>query len=204
MAIFTIEVNNSTNGGHVWMITKDNLRGRWDFGRTAHRNISQSAEGTKQLARVVRTIPGMFIQVDTEKWIGRIFDPLKETEEGREIFAKITQVYKQYESEFGLGRVGLVDAREFVFNDANELKEWMYRMRQAVDSKNASAVGDEMPSIRDIEKAPGGILNNLGSDVDTKPKEDPNDNRPIKYRNVVKVPPNYRPKREEEAPASAD
>lgn len=205
--IFTIEINNENNGGHFWSPTGEALRGRWDFGRTAHRNISQDAEGMKQLARIVRLIPGMFVQVDIESWTGRIFDPMNETEEGREQLAKIKQVYKQNESEFGTEDFGLAKTREFQFDTADELKEWTFRMAQAVAAKNATVVdgSEDMPSPEQIAKTmPGGLLNNPGIEIETKPKPDPNDARPLKMRDQVKVPANYKPVREEEASAASE
>ena len=195
----TVEVANVTNSGHVWPFTQETLRGRWDFQKTAHRNISMDAEGMKRLAREVGSIPGLFIQVDDEQWKGRIFDPLKETPEGQKIWDKCNSVFKLYGHEFEESKLHKTVERDL---SADELKHWLEKMVQGVQSGNLEVVAGsaELPTPAEVLKMPGRISNNVWGELqETKEKEDPNDPRPMGHRNDVKVPASHKPK-----PATAD
>lgn len=188
---YVVEVATATNSNVLWPFTQDMMRGRWDFGRTAHRSISQDNEGMKTLAREVRSIPGLYVMVDKDTWTGRLFDPMVETEDGRKIKEKLDKVYKQYPVEFG-GQHEMFKTKEVELT-ADTLKHWLEKMVQGVSSEVFVVVpgSEELPTMDEVLSMPGRISNNLMSGkLDMKEKDDPNDPRPLSFRDSVRKPPN--------------
>lgn len=128
------------------------IRGRWDFHKVAGRF---SHDAMKMLNQATDIIPGECIAVDIENRTCRLFDPLRETERGRELWAKIEPIVAEYQGHFECG----TKLREpVVIADCNEdtLKTWLYYMRRAVDAGHAKVISKrEIPPLEKIRALPG-------------------------------------------------
>jgi len=132
--------------GHV------HIRGRWDFTKVAG---LFSHDSMKALNQITSIIPGEYLAVDVKSRTCRLYDPMRETEKGRELWKKLSPIIEQYAGHFSCG----TDLREpVVIPDCNEdtLKTWLYYMRRAVDAGLAKVVGNNrLPELDEIKALPG-------------------------------------------------
>lgn len=146
--IFAIEINGPKNECALFLGRR--LRGRWDYSRVMHRDKSN---GHKRLATNVQVIPGMCIEVDTDKRAGRIFDALAETRDGRAIFDRMKAVIDQHSAEFdGNIQPHPTSNHELTFD---ELKDWAWQMSELVTQGYATVIAGTMPSKEAIRGWPG-------------------------------------------------
>jgi hypothetical protein len=128
------------------------VRGRWDFNHVAGRFTHDSM---KALNKATSVIPGECLAVDPKARTCRLFDPLRETPQGRKIWQAIKPIIERYASHFECG----TSLREpIVYTDCDEdrMKTWLYYMRRAVDSGLAVVVGNrELPTLEEIKALPG-------------------------------------------------
>lgn len=152
MARYIIEIAGPRNERHCFGPIGQTLRGRYDFSNIAHRDKSESM---KALSRV-SVIPGICVELDTDKAIGRVFDPLRETEEGRRKWAEISAVVREYQFEFG-NATQLMETQEYSELSQDDIKTWMFEMRKVVDAGYARMISEaKLPSSVEIRtKVPG-------------------------------------------------
>lgn len=129
------------------------LRGRWDFGKTAHRDKGEGS-WLKELAYEVQQIPGIVIAVNTTKMQGLVYDPLS-VAPGAAILQKVNELRRRiegagYEIQGAWPRVD----RKL---DVNTLKEWLYWMRRILDRGEAEIVpgSGQIPTLEAIQAMPG-------------------------------------------------
>jgi len=149
--------------GHV------RIRGRWDFNKVAGRF---SHESMKAINKITSIIPGECLAVDIEAKRCRLFDPLRETEKGQALWAKIAPIIDEYHSHFQCGS-GLREPIVRDNCDADTIKTWLYYMRRAVDANYAKVLGNKpLPSLDEIKAMPGrreiGFFANTQYDTDEK------------------------------------
>lgn len=156
--ILCIEINGPKNESALFLGRP--LRGRWDYSRVMHRDKSP---GHKRLATTVPVIPGMCVEVDTDKRTGRIFDALMETREGRQAFERMKVVIDQHPQEFD----GNVHPHPTAVHEltVDEIKDWAWHMSELVSTGFATVLAGTMPGKETIRKWPGKRLrdpNNTG------------------------------------------
>lgn len=128
------------------------LRSRWNHA-AASRQGSASASLTELMA-VAPDIPGMAIALDVKNRIGKVFDPLRETEDGRAIWSRMKPVLDANPDLCGPDtQPQKTSMRENMDEDA--MKTWLWEMRKLVDSGVATVVSGQMPEKEQIRKLPG-------------------------------------------------
>jgi hypothetical protein len=175
MAETIIEISGGKNDSVYWPITSDRLRGRWNSVHTAGFQLSP---WLSDIVRIAPTIPGIHIALDIQERKARIFDPLVETDEGRELWAQLEPVYKSRKP----GKVRLMDTSVFADLSDDAVKTWAFNMRSLLDGKMAAKVsGPELPSASEIrKKMPGRRETKLGSNYPWSDKERFTDTVPSK------------------------
>lgn len=156
----TIEIAGDQNQGHVFAPLGEKLRGRWDTARAPRRGMS---EGLAELLSAVPVIPGecLMLEITGKKMEGRRFDPLRETPDGKQLWAKIEPIIARHQREFGnirrLREPAIHKLSEFGDDGTGLVKDWLWAMRQAVAAGHARLVdgSDELPSIEKIRAMTG-------------------------------------------------
>ncbi len=131
---------------------RNGLRGRWDFGKTAHRDKSEG--WIKEIAFSVPVIPGMVIAVNDSLMMGSVYDPLS-LPDGAVILQKVNDIRKQYEGAGFEPQQAWPTVKQKL--DINGLKEWLYWMRRILDRGDAIPVPGSatMPDLETIRARPG-------------------------------------------------
>lgn len=152
MAKYLIELQGPNDERVMFApIGKQPLRGRLDSG-----NINGRRLLPVQIAffSQVKTVPGLVLELDTEKKRGRYFDPLGETEAGRTILRKINSIFERSElRQVTGGEKKAWDTAEYKLN-TDSVKEWAFHMRTLIDCDLAKpAPGSTMlPEAEEILK----------------------------------------------------
>lgn len=153
MSKYCIEIAGKQNEQAKFSPTGDKLRGRWTASNVAHRD---KGEAMKAMSRI-EAIPGQYVELDTNKKQGRIFDPLSETPEGKRIWKEVEDVLRRFQSVFG-GRKRLETPKVVSELSADQVKTWAFHMRTLIDTGMARYVAgsDELPDVQTIRhKWPG-------------------------------------------------
>lgn len=150
MAVYRIEVAGPQNQGLAFAPYGGRLRGRWESSRVAHFDKS---EGMKALSQIP-VIPGICIELDTDKHYAKIFDPLRETPQGQVVWRQVSGVLERYQTEFGSMRE-LMEPKEYRDLSQDDVKTWAFEMRKALDGNLARYVEpcDRMPTADEIRFA---------------------------------------------------
>jgi hypothetical protein len=133
--------------------TGETLRGHWSHAVTGGRSVHESIS---QLHSVAPEIPGIYLSLDVHARVAKRYDPLRDTEEGRQLWAKIDDVLKRFPE--ALGQMQPWDAAVYTELDDNQVKTWLYEMRKLVDDGLARVVPGSMPmpDRERIRTLPGG------------------------------------------------
>lgn len=158
MAVYVIEINGPQNESAIFLPLRQRLRGRWDFSKTHHR---EKSDEMRSLAVAAPVIPGICVALDTEKRQGVVFDSLAETEQGREVFRRIQQVYERFPAVFDQ-KIETWPKAEHKLN-VDEAKTWAHYMRQLVTDGYATSLKTELPSAEQIARWPGRRLRDPGN-----------------------------------------
>lgn len=192
MALYTIEFVNDGNSGHIWAPSNERIRGRFSFANVAHRDIGSDA--LKEMSRSIRFVPGQYVQIDTEQFIGRVIDPLGETRDGKETWDKIDTIIRRHIGEFGspMKPIPLTEVKLSV----NQMKEWLYEMARCIETGKAQVVpgSDEILTVEQARKVPGKRRRDIFNTGDQRGTGKPDDDRLAKFTDEVKVPAGYGPK----------
>lgn len=120
---------------------KERLRGRWNASKVAHRDKQRGNVGAlqRELSQI-ESIPGLFLALDTDKMEAARFDPLRETEDGKKLWARITAIYRKH-----LSNEPRLLEPQFIRNmSADDVKTWAWCLRELVDCHLAQyATGSE-------------------------------------------------------------
>ena len=157
---FTIEIADRLNRSHQFDPLNKSLRGRYSFANVAGQDMT---EALRQLS-AVQIIPGIRLSVNLTARTLRMFDPLADRENA-DVMRQIKNIVHAYPGLLGSAHTRAWD--EWTKEDAtdDELKDWMYWMRIAVDIGSAVMVPGslELPSIQFIRtKVPGRRRRNYG------------------------------------------
>ena len=144
------------NSNLLFAPLNEKLRGRWDTAKTAHRDPGEAA---KALARF-HIIPGLYLELDADLkslvGVGRCYDPLRETAEGRAMWTQLEVVFRQYPELGGPFELLKPIERQLA---ADGIKEWAYWMRRLIDGEKAIYVSGsgtaQLPSLDEIRRWPG-------------------------------------------------
>lgn len=147
MAKFTVEISCKNNESVIFNPTKERLRGRLDSRNTAGR---RPLPVQQEIFSRVSLIPGILVELDTDKQTGRCIDPLGETASGREILETINSVMRRNQATTG----GEKKAWEPTTHKLNQdrIKEWAFHMRSLIDCECAVYVpgSQELPTCEKI------------------------------------------------------
>jgi hypothetical protein len=128
------------------------IRGRWDFNKVAGRF---QHEAMLAVNHVTSIILGECLAVDVKNRTCRLFDPLRETEAGRRMWAGIKPIIEQFKGHFQSG-TALREPTVIRDCDEDKLKTWLYYMRRAVDAGHAQVVSNSrLPLLEEIKALPG-------------------------------------------------
>lgn len=182
MARYIIEIAGRNNERHCFGPTGQTLRGRYDFSNVTHRDKS---EAMKAMSRV-GVIQGICVELDTDKGLGRVFDPLRETEEGRKKWTEVLAVLREYQFEFG-NVTQLMETQEYRDLSQDDVKTWMYEMRKVVDGGCARVISEsKLPSLADIRtKVPGKRIRDIWNSGEQTREE--GEGKLAKYADYVEV-----------------
>jgi hypothetical protein len=157
--ILSIEIAGPKNESVLFFGQR--LRGRWDYAATMNRDKSS---GHKRLALAAPVIPGIIVELDTDKKTGTVMDSLSETPEGRAVFGRISSVIEQFPIEFDGEMKPWPKAVSELSVDA--VKDWAHLMVSLVNQGYARNLRPQgMPTLETIAKWPGKRLrdpNNSG------------------------------------------
>lgn len=151
----SIEICGPQNECVMFDPTQNKLRGRWSHHVSSGRSMHESLSRVQAASSV---IPGMCVAITPQAASGRIFDPLRETEAGRDIWKRIAPILKAFENFFENGRP--VPQKDFASLTADDIKEWLFRMRQLVDTGMAVLTPESapLPTLAEIVAMPGKVL----------------------------------------------
>ncbi len=150
--IFEIEIASERNHSYSFAPTLEVLRGRWASANVAH---LEPGAVLRQVHQAAPIIPGMRVRVDVANRTLTVYDPLKETEEGQKIWARISAIFEQNEEVFGAD-IKPVDSSRVEFS-VDAVKEWLYWMRRAINAGHAikTPESSEIPTLEEVKKLPG-------------------------------------------------
>lgn len=153
MSLYCIEIDTPENGSILFAPTQVKVRGRWTAARVAHHDKS---EGMKALSRI-EAIPGQCISLDTDKRIGRIFESMAETPDGKRIWAEVQTVLRSVPVEFGDGEWKLHDPQMFDSLSIDDVKTWLFYMAGLMQAKQARVAANSppLPTQAEVRTLPG-------------------------------------------------
>jgi len=160
MPIYKVEVNGPHNESLIFSPARSKVRGRWSFAKVNHRD---KGEAMKMLAMAAPEIPGMAIELDTEKRKARIYDLLTEPE-SRSVLKACNDVFKQYPAEFdGSEKKPQETVRYELTQD--DVKTWLFVISQTVASGLAVALpsSEAIPGDEVVRLMPGKRLRDPGN-----------------------------------------
>jgi hypothetical protein len=128
------------------------LRGRWSAAAVAY---ADKSEGMKAMS-AVSIIPGIHIWLDVKERKAGIYDPLRDTDDGRRVWADVKRILDRYSFAFG----GPFEPWQPVTREnltIDDIKDWAFHMRTALDGNLAQYVpgSDQLPTIDKIRSMPG-------------------------------------------------
>lgn len=128
------------------------LRGRWSSSVVAYADKSEALKSMSS----VPIIPGIHIWLDVRERKAGIYDPLRDTDEGRRIWTDVKKILDRYAFAFG----GPYAPWEPVTQDnltIDDIKGWAFHMRTALDGGLAQYVpgSEQLPTIDKIKAMPG-------------------------------------------------
>lgn len=156
MAKVVIEICGKQNQSYQFSPLEEKVRGRWDSARAPQRGRSS---GLGELLMAAPVIPGEYILCDLSKMEGHRFDPLRETDEGRQLWAEMEPIIRRHEREFGqalkLREPSIQKLSENGENGGILIKDWLWAMARAVHGGHARLVSGELPTFEQISAMPG-------------------------------------------------
>jgi len=186
MSVFVVEVDGANNESLRFAPVMRTLRGSWAASRVAQNDMN---DAMKSISTVPK-IPGMRIKIDTSERSAIIYDPLAETEEGRQIWEKLLPKLKDHEPFFGAIQR---PCKSFVVRNMsdNDLKTWMYHLRLGSEAGllQPAEGSPPLPAMDAIKSQTGGIrVSLMASNVNALPEAE-------RYRDVVEAKSESKPEK---------
>lgn len=149
---YVIEVASKTNQNLRFGPLGVVLRGRWDHSRAARFPLSETAQ-LGGLFEAAPVIPGQHIYVDLDKSVAGAFDPLRVTESGRRMWAKIESHFRKVEGR----TLQPADTIELTNLGPDQIKDFLYWMVRTVEDNKAEVVDSSarLPSLEEVKQMPG-------------------------------------------------
>lgn len=167
MAETVIEIYGECNRSVHFGLENRRLRGHWSLRVSAG---FATAPEFAQLQSTAPEIPGICIGLDIDKRTARIFDPLRETQAGRELWRQIEPILNQHPDVLPKGKPWPEVKRDRLTDD--EVKTWAFEMRSILDCGLGKYVsGPELPDAESIKsQMPGKRKRHLLSTIQWKPE----------------------------------
>ena len=144
---FTIEVGDDKGRNPLFGPAHQQLRGRWS------RELMIGTISGKQALSKMPDVPGLYIEVNTEKKAARIYDPLAEPK-NKKLLDTVTPLFKEIVGEDGRPWEPIIRTSM----TETELKTWTYYCWRMVNDNNPCArlIDGELPeTIEDVLELPG-------------------------------------------------
>mgnify|MGYP006921333218 CR=1 FL=1 len=144
---YAIEIASNGNDSVIFNPLGIRLRGRLDSKNNA---TKKPLDFQRTMFGQVAIIPGIVIELDTEKKEGRTYDPLRETEAGRAIIDKINRLFERNQAITGGKKEAWATSTYKLRQD--EVKEWAFHMSGLVEGGYAILVpgSPQLPSAEDV------------------------------------------------------
>jgi hypothetical protein len=165
---FTVEVCGEQNEGLLFLPLAQVLRGRWDFSKKMC--IGRAIEEPLRSLSEVGRIPGIQISVDYDRKRIVVFDPLG-NKDNAETLQAINGAAQRGEHLFGGSKVRPQETVTMSDCDQDTLKDWMYWIRRALDSKNMTVISGSVGTLDEIKAMPGKRRTNYGTSSNLKEDE---------------------------------
>ncbi len=147
-------------------LSGSDVRGRWDTARLSRRPQRMRDLGTTG-NRIPSPIPGAMLEIDVRRKHVRLFDPLKETEAGREVLAEYNRVASTTPA-LKKDCIGFT-AVEFDVDD-DQLKTLLLEILRKKDSKCIDMITGTLPTAEQVNRLPGHELYDPSNPGDDKPR----------------------------------
>lgn len=151
------------------------IRGRWDTARMARRKWDGDKRrvGTRDFGtagnRLPSPIPGAMLAVNIRRKKIRLFDPLMESQEGKDILKDYNEVIKDIPAlRNGNSEIVGFDAIEYDVTD-DQLKTLLIELLRKKDSKCIDLIDGELPTAKQIDSLDGHELYDPSNNSDDKP-----------------------------------
>lgn len=157
---FGVEIQAPYNRQVQFRLTLDTLRGRYD---SAINSGMGASEGMGALQRAFPIIRGECIEVDTTRKEAKIFCPYAKGESDGDKWERMNQLINGVPvvGKLNMGPRKATVAKEL---DADRLKEWMYEVRNLIDTNKAIELTgkgySEWPTMDAIKAMPGKVRKN--------------------------------------------
>jgi hypothetical protein len=150
--LYVIEVASKTNQNLKFGPLGVQLRGRWDHARAARFPLSETAQ-LGALFEVAPVIPGQHIYLDLDRNVAGAFDPLRETESGRRMWAKIEAHFRKAQGR----NVQPAEKVEISGLSPDQRKDFLYWMVRTVEDGKAEVVDSSapLPPLDEVKAMPG-------------------------------------------------
>lgn len=136
MGTFRIEIADKQNSNYLFAAIQSTIRGRATPANVASKDKNEFQKAFWGLG----DIPGQYIELDADKRIGRVIEPLADTDEGRELFKQICEVFERFPSQSG-GKPSLEPTKEIKLS-VDDVKTWAFEMAQCIETRKAVYVGN--------------------------------------------------------------
>lgn len=164
--LYGVEIKLPHNRNFIFGPTKTRMRGRYESAAVAGFN---TAEALGKLFRTFPVIRGMCIEVNTADRTLRIYDPYRETEQGRREWKQLSELIAAVPV---VGSMHMEPQEEYLIEGESvtddKIKDWMYEcvqiMHKAPGKNKAIPLTGEgyrtWPTLDEVRKMPGGRWNN--------------------------------------------
>ncbi len=155
--MFEIEIAGPNNENHQFGPTKHILRGRWSAHHVAE---FSKHDALNRIHKIAPVIPGMRVRVEKVKggsYTCSIYDPLRDTDEGRALWEKLRPACEGTPFFPGKGKIELPESVTFPMCDHDTVKTWMYAMVRVVDAGYGiiTKESNPLPTLEQVKAMPG-------------------------------------------------
>jgi hypothetical protein len=179
-----VELSDDRNRNFLlpWL-TEVELRGRFDWancrGKTADGGSVAMTVDPDDLIRSCPNVPGICIELSSQRRIARLYDPLA-LPENKELMEMVQRAILNGRGD----KQGPMREINFDNMDENEIKTWAYGLRRLVDGRQCRVLRGKVPTIDELRRTSGKIVTREFDPKTDEPK-------------MVDVPKRYRPPFEE-------
>jgi hypothetical protein len=155
MARYVVEVCNKYNDN--WLFPANNgelLRGRWDYMRVANFDVGSKHKTLQQaLSAFGSSIPGLYIEINTDDRTVSIYDPLAETKKGRDLWNAIKPALEAFGGNMVPRERTVTELKPGEAGD-DIIKTWAYWVSRGVSDGDCLPVAEseKIPHYDEIEE----------------------------------------------------